>query len=83
MEAFEIRLELVRMAKDLLMEEWHANRNAADCQFTLDRELSLKNQNGEPVNYPSIAPVPSVEEITKVAVKLNAFVSRRDGITMD
>jgi hypothetical protein len=75
MEAFEVRLELVRMAKNLLMEEWHANRHAADSQFNLDRELALKNQNGEPVKYPSIAPVPSTEEITKVAVKLNAVVS--------
>ena len=78
MEAYEIRLELLKMAKDLLMEDWHSKRQVIENVYFQKREIAMSHEYSKHVvEYPDLPPVPSSNEITEIAGKLNEFVSRR------
>lgn len=78
MEAYEIRLELLKMAKDLLMEDWHGKRQAIDNVYCQKRDIQMSQEyNQQVVEYPDIPPAPSSKEIIELAGRLNEFVSRR------
>jgi len=78
MEAYEIRLELLKMAKDLLMEDWHCKRQAIDNVYCQKRDMAMTQEyNQYVVEYPDVPPAPTSNEITELAGKLNEFVSRR------
>ena len=62
---YEIRLQLLQMAKDQLFEAWHAKGNEAM------HNAQLRN---EAVKHPE---APSFEEIETLAKKLYAFVQER------
>lgn len=78
MEAYEIRLELLRMAKDLLMEDWHSKRQSIDNVWCQKRDIAMSDEcSKHVVDYPEIPLIPSSDEITSLAGKLNEFVSRK------
>jgi ubiquinone biosynthesis protein COQ9 len=78
MEAYEIRLELLKMAKDILMEDWYCKRNAIESVYSQKRDISMAQEyNRYVVDYPDIPEVPTSDNITALASKLNEFVSRR------
>lgn len=78
MEAYEIRLELLKMAKDILMEDWHAQRMAVENVYFQKREIQMSQEyNQQVVEFPEQPQVPSSKAITDLASKLNEFVSRR------
>ena len=78
MEAYEIRLELLKMSKDLLMEDWHSKRQAIENVYFQRRDIAMAQEYNQVVaEYPEMPPVPGSDEITALAGKLNEFVSRR------
>ena len=78
MDAYEIRLELLKMAKDLLMEDWHGKRQAVESVYLQQRDIAMSREGRQQVvEYPEIPPSPSSKEITDLASRLNEFVSRR------
>lgn len=78
MDAYEIRLELLKMSKDLLMEDWHGKRQAIDNVYSQKRDIAMAVEyHQHVVEYPELPPVPTSDEITSLAVKLNDFVSRK------
>lgn len=76
MTPYAIRLELLKMAKDILLEDYHAKR---EHQFQLHQVASL---NAASTNSPQpmpedLPPFLTEEDIISKATKLNAFVSNR------
>jgi hypothetical protein len=78
MDAYEIRLELLKMSKDILMDDWHCKRNAIENVYFQTREIQMSQEyNQQVVDYPEVPEVPSSRDITELASKLNEFVSRK------
>lgn len=77
MNAYEIRLELLKMSKDLLMEEWHARLRSAENVYFQQREIAMASEwKKEIVPALEIPEAVTVEKITELAGSLNDFVSR-------
>lgn len=74
MTPFEIRLELLRMARDMLDAEYYGKREQISSQWHIDCE-SAKLRGEEPPKHPDFPPYPTEQEITAKAIALNGFVS--------
>jgi len=70
---FEIRLELLTLAKDILSEKTFAERNRLENDWFVKRELCV-SQNKDAPPFPK-SPTVNEDEITDLAKKLNDFVS--------
>ena len=70
---YEIRYDLLNMAKDILSDKMWGERNRLDHDWQTKREIAFKE--GTPV--PPVPEVPNidVDEMLKVASVLNKFVS--------
>ena len=79
MTAFEIRLELLKMAKDMLADDYFGKREAISNQWSTDCDTAKIN-GLEPPKHPGYPPFPSETEIINKAKTLNDFVSN---ITVD
>jgi len=77
MEAYEIRLELLKMAKDILMEDWDSTRAALEQEWLSKVNYQDRIGGHKHVSYPAMPPVPSVARIIELATDLNTFVSRK------
>ena len=78
MDAYEIRLELLKMSKDLLMDEWNRKNMALENVYFQTREIAMSQEyNQRIVDYPELPPAVTSDAITELANKLNEFVSRR------
>lgn len=74
MTPFEIRLDLLKMAKDMLEQEYHANREKLVSEWQIKVEAS--KINGSPIpEHPSLPQYPSESDIITKAQALNVFVS--------
>ena len=67
---FEIRAEMLQMAKDYMDQQWHMNLD-----FT--RQLYEKNQKTVKEMEEALKPY-SVEEMMKKAQEMYSFVSKKD-----
>jgi hypothetical protein len=76
---FEIRLELLKMAKDMLSEEYHGKREQVSNDWHTKVE-SAKLNGGSIPDHPGFPAYPSETEIITKAQVLNGFVSN---ITVD
>ena len=74
MSPFEIRLELLKMAKDMLEADYFGKREMIANQFATDCD-SAKTKGAESPKHPGYPNYPAEEEIIKKAATLNAFVS--------
>ena len=74
MTPFEIRLELLKMAKDMLNDEYYGKREqiSNDWQVKVD---SAKINGGTIPDHPGFPAYPSEAEIIAKAQVLNGFVS--------
>jgi proteasome lid subunit RPN8/RPN11 len=74
MTPFEIRLELLKMAKDMLNDEYYGKREqiSNDWQVKVD---SAKINGGTIPEHPGFPPYPSETDIIAKAAALNGFVS--------
>jgi len=71
---FEIRLELLRMAKDLLLEEYHSNKDRLQQEWHVKVESA--KLNGQPIPaHPAFPTYPTETDIINKAQSLNGFVS--------
>lgn len=67
---FEIRLELLQMAKDMLCDQYYAERDVVMREY----ENKIENDCWHAVR-PVLPPYPTEEQIIAKADLLNAFVS--------
>lgn len=78
---YEIRLELLKMAKEMLEQDWHAHRDTVMSDYSNRVSLAHhKVENDQAVDYPAIPtfrPFPTEEEIIKKAKVLNEFINQR------
>jgi hypothetical protein len=71
---FEIRLELLKMAKELLMENYYSEKDRLINDWNV--KVDVAKLNGQPVpDHPAFPTYPSEAEIIAKAQTLNGFVS--------
>ncbi len=71
---FEIRLELLKMAKELLLEEYHSNKDRLTNEWQVKVESAKLNGQVIP-EHPAFPTYPSENDIITKAQSLNGFVS--------
>ena len=74
---FEIRLELLKMAKDMLSEEYLSKRESISNEWHSQVEVAKLNGGIVP-NHPGFPPYPTEQDVVKKAQELNGFVSNID-----
>ena len=75
MTPYEIRLELLKMAKDMLTDDYHGKRDALQQQWHTQVDAA-KIAGTQSPDFPALPPFPTEEEIVKKAEALNQFVSQ-------
>ena len=71
---FEIRLELLKMAKDLLMEQYISEKDRLQQEWNV--KVDSAKLNGQPIpDHPAFPTYPSENDIINRAQALNGFVS--------
>jgi proteasome lid subunit RPN8/RPN11 len=75
MTPFEIRLELLKMAKDMLVEDYFARREELSNDWQVKVE-SARNAGLTPPEHPRYPAYPSEADIIAKAQSLNGFVSQ-------
>ena len=71
---FEIRLELLKMAKEMLTEEYYGKRD----QISQDWQVKVESAkiHGQAIpEHPTLPPYPTENEVIAKAQSLNGFVS--------
>lgn len=74
MTPFEIRLDLLKMAKEMLESDCYAKRQAADNKWFQDVEIARTKGEAIPAT-PELVPFPTEEKIIAKAQALNDFIS--------
>jgi hypothetical protein len=74
MTPFEIRLELLKMAKDMLNDEYYGKREVISNDWATKVE-SAKVNGGTIPDHPGFPAIPSEHDIIAKAQVLNGFVS--------
>lgn len=75
MTPFEIRLELLKMAKDMLSDEYYGKREVVSNDWATKVENA--RHAGQPTpDHPGFPNYPSEQEIITKAQTLNSFVSQ-------
>ena len=75
MTPFEIRLELLKMAKDMLTDDYHTRHDSLQQQWHTQVDAAKIAGTSSP-DFPALPPFPTEEEIVKKAEALNQFVSQ-------
>lgn len=71
---FEIRLELLKMAKDLLLENYYSGKDRIQQEWHV--QVDVAKLNGQPIpNHPEFPTYPTEADIIAKAQSLNGFVS--------
>lgn len=71
---FEIRLELLKMSKDLLIEDYLGKKDQIQQDWQIKVEAAKVNGSVVP-DHPTLPAFPSEDDIIKKAASLNGFVS--------
>ena len=74
MTPFEIRLELLKMAKDMLSDDYYGKREQISNDWSMQCETA-KIKGETPPAHPGFPSYPSETEIITKAQTLNGFVS--------
>ena len=74
MTPFEIRLELLKMAKDMLYDSYNAERDKITQDWNIKCETA-KAKGETPPEHPPLPSIPSETDIISKATTLNGFVS--------
>jgi hypothetical protein len=80
---YGIRLELLKMSKEMLEQDWHAHRDMLRAQW--EQEVNLVQIRAHSLDQavesipaqPTFRPFPTEEEIIKKARVLNDFISAK------
>lgn len=75
MTPFEIRLELLKMAKEMLTEDYYGKREQVsnDWQVKVD---NARHAGAQPPEHPGFPAYPTETEVINKAQALNGFVSQ-------
>ena len=71
---FEIRLELLKMAKELLMEEYYSSKDRLQQEWHVKVDVAKLNGQAIP-DHPAFPTYPTENDIINKAQSLNGFVS--------
>ncbi len=75
MTPFEIRLELLKMAKEMLEQDYYGNREKVSNEYAA--KVDAAKLHGQPIpEHPGFPAFPSEAEVIKKASELNSFVSQ-------
>jgi hypothetical protein len=80
---YQLRLELLKMSKEMLEQDWHANREMLTRQW--EQEVNLVQIRAHSIDQPieavppqpAFRPFPTEEEIIKKAKVLNEFIAQK------
>lgn len=75
MTPYEIRLELLKMAKDMLTDDYHTRHDSLQHQWHTQVDAAKIAGTSSP-DFPALPPFPTEDEIVKKAEALNQFVSQ-------
>jgi hypothetical protein len=75
MTPFEIRLELLKMAKDMLEQEYHGKREKLQNEWNVQVENARHAGHATPI-FPELPTFPNEAEVIAKAATLNSFVSQ-------
>lgn len=71
---FELRMDMITMAKDMLEKQFEVNRKIAETTWNMAVEAAKATQAAMPA-FPTEIKYPTYEEIVALAQKMNVFVS--------
>ena len=80
---YQLRLELLKMSKEMLEQDWHAKREMLTRQWEQEVNLvQIRAHNmDQPVEavpaQPTFLPFPTEEQIIKKAKVLNEFIAQK------
>jgi hypothetical protein len=75
MTPFEIRLELLKMAKEMLEQDYYGNREKISNEYAA--KCDYAKIHGQPIpEHPGYPAFPSETDVIKKATELNGFVSQ-------
>lgn len=75
MTPFEIRLELLKMAKEMLEQDYYGNREKISNEYAA--KCDSAKIHGQPIpEHPGFPAFPSETEVIAKATQLNSFVSQ-------
>ena len=74
MTPFEIRLDLLKMARDMLFDDYHAQSNRIQSEWHVAVD-NAKAKGETPPAHPALPSIPSEQDIITKATALNSFVS--------
>ena len=80
---YQLRLELLKMSKEMLEQDWHAHRDMLRAQW--EQEVNLVQIRAHSIDQPveavpaqpTFRPFPTEEEIIKKAKVLNEFIAQK------
>jgi hypothetical protein len=75
MSPFEIRLELLKMAKDMLTEDYYGRREVISNDWQVKIE-NARHAGSVPPDHPGFPAYPTEAEVIAKAHQLNGFVSQ-------
>jgi hypothetical protein len=82
MTPFEIRLELLKMAKDMLVEEYYGKREQISNEWNLKADIA-KIHGTEIPAHPGMPVYPTEADVVAKATQLNGFVSQIPHTTLE
>jgi len=71
---FEIRLELLKMAKEMLMDDYYSNKDRITQDWNIKCDTA-RSKGETPPEHPTLPSIPSEQDIINKAQALNGFVS--------
>jgi hypothetical protein len=80
---FEIRLELLKMAKDMLESDYFGNREKISNEWSSKCEIARQHGHTEVPPHPGYPAYPSETDIIGKASTLNGFVSQVPHTTIE
>lgn len=82
MTPFEIRLELLKMAKDMLVEEYYGKKEQVSQDWHV-RVENARHSGSVPPEHPPMPTYPTEADIVAKATQLNGFVSQIPQATLE
>jgi hypothetical protein len=73
---YEIRLELLKMAKELLEQEFHSKRDLVMQEYNYKCSIAIEGKVALPP-MPDLPAMPTMEQITQKAGELNQFINQK------
>lgn len=74
MTPYEIRLELVKVARDMLSEEYHSKRGIIEQEWQAEVRSAM-DADAKPPKAPTLPKYFSEDEVVEKALRLNNFIS--------